>query len=108
MAIKSVKLKESMSMSDLLALVEERWDEEKYGKASLMSIHDKPLIGVEADPWYMVVFYTQRKKVCVQPLPHYSQMTVTREGQQSLKKVNKEILPHIYQGVEEILYDRKK
>ena len=41
MAIKSVKLKESMSMSDLLALVEERWDEEKYGKASLMSRFDR-------------------------------------------------------------------
>ncbi len=102
----SVKIKETMSMEELATLVNKGWNEEKYGKASLVEFRDKAYIGFTGSNWFTILAYPARKKVVIQSFPENAQIVMTKEGQKEMKQVNREIVPHIAEGFRELLGTR--
>jgi hypothetical protein len=101
----SIKLNKTITINELAELVEKNWNEEKYGKASLVEFRDRPYIHLDGSDWFNVLAYPGRKKVTVQSLPENGQVILTSEGKKQMKMVNKEVLPKVAEGFREILSD---
>ena len=101
----TIKLTEDLTYEELVQKVSAGWDEKKYGKPQMQEVNSKKYLGFPGMEWVIVLAYPGRKRIVVQSMPTSYQIAFSKEGQQQIKKVNRELLPVIAQGFRELLVD---
>jgi len=101
----TIKLKEDVSYEDLIRRVQEGWDSAAYGEPRMSDINGKRYLGFPGTDMISAIAYPERKKVIVQALPYNYNVVYYKEGKEQLKKVNREVLPAIAEGLRTLLAD---
>lgn len=101
----TIKLKEDVSYEDLIRRVQTGWDNAAFGEPRMQDINGKRYLAFPGTDWISAIAYPERKKVVVQAMPGNYNVVYSKEGREQLKKVNREVLPLIADGLRALLAD---